>query len=51
MVSFDLNVVAANGVLPISYDRALNSCTLSCHNHVHGTMAAATTSRTVSRPR
>ena len=41
MVSFDLNVVAANGAMPISYNRALNSCTLTCHNHVHGTAAAA----------
>ena len=42
MVSFDLNVVAANGALSISYDRALNSCTLTCHNHTHGSIAAAT---------
>jgi hypothetical protein len=50
MVSFDLNVAAANGALPISYDRALNSCTLTCHNHTHGTIAAAT-SLTMSKPK
>jgi predicted CXXCH cytochrome family protein len=51
MVSFDLNVVAANGALPISYDRALNSCTLSCHNHTHATTAAAATSLMISKPK
>lgn len=50
MVSFDLNAVASNGTMPISYDRALNSCTLSCHNHVHGTVAAAT-SLTMNKPK
>jgi predicted CXXCH cytochrome family protein len=36
LVNFDLNVVARNGTTPISYSRATNSCTLTCHNHVHG---------------
>jgi len=51
MVSFDLNVVGANGALPISYDRSLNSCTLTCHSHSHGTIAAAATSLMLNKPK
>src|SRR5208282_92901 len=36
LVNFDVNVVAPVGVTPISYSRATNSCTLTCHNHAHG---------------
>ncbi|HEV2349610.1 MAG TPA: cytochrome c3 family protein [Terriglobia bacterium] len=35
LVNFDINVVAPNGTTPISYSRATNSCTLTCHNHAH----------------
>ena len=35
MVNFDLNVVAPNGTTPISYRRATNSCSLTCHGHAH----------------
>jgi len=35
LVNFDVNVVAANGSSPISYNRAMNSCTLTCHGHPH----------------
>jgi predicted CXXCH cytochrome family protein len=35
MVNFDASVVAANGSTPVSYSRAKNSCTLTCHNHAH----------------
>ena len=35
MVNFDVKVVAPNGGTPISYLRATNSCSLTCHNHVH----------------
>ncbi len=35
MVNFDINVVAPNGNTPISYNKATNSCTLTCHNHAH----------------
>ena len=35
LVNFDINVVAPNGVSPISYSRATNSCTLTCHGHAH----------------
>ncbi len=35
MVNFDLNVVAPNGDSPILYNRATNSCSLTCHGHQH----------------
>jgi predicted CXXCH cytochrome family protein len=35
LVNFDVNVVAPNGGLPISYNRATNTCTLTCHNTLH----------------
>ena len=35
LVNFDLNVVAANGSLPISYNRAANTCVLACHGMAH----------------
>ena len=41
LVNFDVNVVAPNGTLPVSYDRSTNSCSLTCHNHVHSSAAAA----------
>jgi hypothetical protein len=36
LVNFDANVVAPNGLAPISYNRAKNSCNLVCHGQVHG---------------
>lgn len=35
MVNFDVRVVAPNGSAPISYNRAMNTCTLVCHNAAH----------------
>ena len=35
LVNFDAKVVAPNGVAPISYNHATNSCSLVCHNHPH----------------
>jgi len=35
MVNFDLRVVAPNGVTPVSYDHATNTCTLVCHGTPH----------------
>ena len=35
LVDFDVNVVAPNGGLPISYNRASNSCVLACHGVAH----------------
>lgn len=46
LVNFDVNVVAPNATLPISYNRTANSCTLTCHGAAHNpdgsvTLAAA----------
>ena len=35
LVNFDVNVVAPNGALPISYNRGANTCTLTCHQVAH----------------
>jgi predicted CXXCH cytochrome family protein len=35
MVNFDANIVGQNQMAPISYSRAKNSCTLTCHNKAH----------------
>jgi predicted CXXCH cytochrome family protein len=35
LVNFDVNVVAPNGSLPISYNRAANACALVCHGTAH----------------
>jgi len=35
LVNFDIKVVAPNGATPISYNRATNSCSLTCHGHAH----------------
>jgi len=44
LVDFDVKVVAPNGATPISYNRATNSCTLTCHQQAHSgaTIAAPT---------
>jgi predicted CXXCH cytochrome family protein len=41
MVNFDINVVAPNGTSPISYSRAANSCSLTCHGHAHTAVGAS----------
>jgi predicted CXXCH cytochrome family protein len=43
LVNFDANVVASNSGAPITYSRATNSCTLTCHNHPHGTVPNSAT--------
>ena len=35
LVNFDLNVVASNAGLPISFNRAANTCVLVCHQTAH----------------
>jgi hypothetical protein len=35
MVNFDLRVVGPNGASPITYNRATNTCTLTCHTYKH----------------
>jgi predicted CXXCH cytochrome family protein len=47
LVDFDANVVAPDGAAPISYNRAANSCTLVCHDHVHGPRSVGAASRMV----
>jgi hypothetical protein len=42
LVNFDINVVAPNGSSPISYSRATNSCSLTCHNHPHAQPTGST---------
>ena len=42
LVNFDVNVVAPNGGLPISYNRATNSCTLVCHQVAHNSDGSVT---------
>lgn len=53
MVNFDVNVVAPNGSLPISYSRATNSCSLVCHGVKHMGTGSGTivSSNGVSAPR
>jgi len=43
LVNFDINVVAPNGTTPISYSRATNSCSLTCHNHPHSLLGVKAT--------
>jgi hypothetical protein len=45
MVNFDVNVVAPNGTFPISYQRATNSCSLTCHGHAHNLAGTPATGR------
>jgi len=45
LVNFDVNVVAPNGASPISYSRATNSCTLSCHGMAHNPDGSVTPAR------
>jgi predicted CXXCH cytochrome family protein len=45
MVNFDINVVAPNGTNPISYSKATNSCSLTCHGHAHTIVGAAATAQ------
>jgi hypothetical protein len=42
-VNFDVNVVASNGGLPISYNRATNTCTLVCHLVAHNSNGSIST--------
>lgn len=40
LVDFDINVVAPSGGAPIAYSHATNSCSLTCHGHVHAQAGA-----------
>jgi len=44
LVNFDLNVVAPNGGVPVTYNQGSSTCTLTCHNMSHnpdGSVVAA----------
>jgi hypothetical protein len=43
LVNFDVNVVAQNNGLPISYNHATNSCSLVCHGVTHSGTGSGTT--------
>ena len=43
LINFDVNVVAQNGTLPISYNRAANTCVLTCHQVAHNADGTVTT--------
>lgn len=43
LVHFDLKVVGPNGTSPISYNHALNTCTLMCHGYYHNPSGSVTT--------
>ena len=42
LVAFDLKVVAPNGSVPVSYNHATNTCTLTCHGYYHNTDGSVT---------
>lgn len=48
LVNFDMNVVAQNGSLPVSYNRTYDSCTLVCHNVAHTGSPTGTSVTTVT---
>lgn len=43
LINFDVNVVAQNGIAPISYNRAANTCVLTCHQVAHNADGSVTT--------
>jgi predicted CXXCH cytochrome family protein len=52
LVDFDMNVVAPNGGLPVSYNQGPSTCTLTCHNMAHnadGSVVAAAVSGSKKR--
>ena len=49
LVNFDINVVASNEGTPLGYNKVANSCSLTCHNHVH--QSAAQSAARVRRSR
>jgi hypothetical protein len=42
LINFDVNVVAPNQGLPISYNRAANTCVLVCHQTAHNANGTVT---------
>jgi hypothetical protein len=48
LVNFDVNVVGKNNGLPVSYNRATNTCTLTCHQYAHNVDGSITNLRITS---
>jgi hypothetical protein len=42
LINFDVNVVASNGGLPISFNRSANTCVLVCHQAAHNADGSVT---------
>jgi predicted CXXCH cytochrome family protein len=42
LLNFDINVVAPNGAVPISYNRGANTCALTCHGAKHNANGSVT---------
>ncbi len=42
LINFDVNVVASNGGLPISYNRTANTCVMVCHQAAHNADGSVT---------
>ncbi len=42
LISFDTNVVAPNGGVPLSYNQGPDTCTLSCHSAAHNPNGSVT---------
>ena len=49
LVNFDVNVVASNGTVPVSYNRATNTCALVCHGMVHNSDGTVTSAAMLRR--
>ena len=47
LINFDINVVGQNQGAPISYIRATNTCTLTCHNAAHNADGSVSMNGTV----
>jgi predicted CXXCH cytochrome family protein len=47
LINFDIGVVAPNSGAPISYSRATNTCTLTCHNAAHNPDGSVSVNGTV----
>jgi predicted CXXCH cytochrome family protein len=53
LINFDMGVVAPNAGQPVSYNRSINTCTLTCHNVAHnsdGSVKAGTGAGLSSHP-
>ena len=51
LVNFDINVIAPNGGLPISYNQGASTCTLKCHNMAHNADGSVVPATASGKPR